>query len=175
MDVLLNQPDSMTITADVDLKAPGGATVVAHVQGGIKPYSFKWTKDGVEFSRDSMVLGLSPGEYILELTDSNQCKVIQNYRISDPSSAGHPEWENIRCYPVPAKDHLILEIPGQGSQAFVVQLLSLSGQVLKEYRDVLAVRQHKLDLRKIASGTYVLRVSDARNTRDIQIQIIQSK
>lgn len=175
MEVILQQPDSLDLQAEVDLKPPSGSSIRTKVNGGVRPYSFKWTKDGFEFSVDSTLEGLETGEYRVEVTDAHNCKLSRTFIISEPSSSDNQFLDGIRCYPVPARDHLFLELPFQSNRPCVIRLLSLTGQVILENREVVSVRQHKIDLKKIPSGSYILRVGDGSLTRDIPVQIIQSK
>jgi hypothetical protein len=175
MEVILQQPDSLDLQTEVDLKPPSGSSIRTKVNGGVRPYSFKWTKDGFEFSVDSTLEGLETGEYRVEVTDAHNCKLSRTFIISEPSSSDNQFLDGIRCYPVPARDHLFLELPFQSNRPCVIRLLSLTGQVILENREVVSVRQHKIDLKKIPSGSYILRVGDGSLTRDIPVQIIQSK
>lgn len=48
------------------------------VSGGLPPYTYDWNAG---FSQDTLVFGLCPGTYKLEITDANNCRLDTNYFV----------------------------------------------------------------------------------------------
>lgn len=73
----------------------GRGKAVAHVTGGVKPYSFSWSN----FITDSTSSNLIAGTYTLTVTDNNSCSITASATIngSPPFTYTHPA-QNINCY-----------------------------------------------------------------------------
>ncbi len=54
------------------------------VTGGIEPYKYTWTGPGTFTSYGDSVFGLAPGIYIVTVTDSIGCMVIDSVEITEP-------------------------------------------------------------------------------------------
>ncbi len=83
------RPDALSIVVDsvIQLKcfAEQNAVIRLHVNGGIKPFNYKWTKNGNIYSTENSLTNCGVGEYQLVVTDSNHCEVVSDvFRISEP-------------------------------------------------------------------------------------------
>lgn len=55
------------------------------VTGGTLPYVYEWTKDGLPFSSDEDITDLGPGNYVITVTDANDCgPITQSFLIEEP-------------------------------------------------------------------------------------------
>ena len=80
----LTQPDSLQLqlTQDSILKCNGDsdAVVSAIVKGGIVPYRFLWSNQ----KKTSTISNLDSGKYLVEISDSNNCKSVDSIVIEQP-------------------------------------------------------------------------------------------
>ena len=79
----LTQPEVLTATLHGDYKNCGTEndwTISTQVSGGIPPYSYSWNT-GVNTSE---IVNVKPGNYLVIITDSYGCEVIETYRVDVP-------------------------------------------------------------------------------------------
>lgn len=62
--------------------ANGSSTIT--VSGGVSPYSYNWNDSNNQ--TDSIATGLSAGTYTITITDANNCTLIANDTITEPTS-----------------------------------------------------------------------------------------
>ena len=73
--------DPQTITC---FGANDGAIDI-NLAGGTLPYTYKWTKDGLPFSKDEDLTDLGPGIYVVAVTDANNCgPITDSFTIVEP-------------------------------------------------------------------------------------------
>lgn len=81
--------DPLSVTFDTSYTACGQAKAkaIAHVTGGVKNYSYKWSDlDNVSNAITDSSLALIPvGNYNLTATDANGCKLVSMVEIADTS------------------------------------------------------------------------------------------
>jgi gliding motility-associated-like protein len=83
--VIINQPLPLATASisSVDIScfgfADGSASIV--VSGGTSPYQYSWSNA----SDSSFIGGLSPGTYIVNVSDSNGCTLIDSVTINEPA------------------------------------------------------------------------------------------
>jgi len=100
--------DPLSVKFDTSYTACGQAKAkaVAHVIGGVKNYSFKWSDlDNVSNTKTDSSLTLIPvGNYNLTATDANGCKIVSMVEIADTS---HLPFDtkivNVWCVPCSGK------------------------------------------------------------------------
>lgn len=55
------------------------------IAGGIIPYDYNWTLNGLPFSTDEDLTNLGPGDYTVSVTDANNCgPMVMNFIIIEP-------------------------------------------------------------------------------------------
>ncbi|MBK6525396.1 MAG: hypothetical protein IPG07_07485, partial [Crocinitomicaceae bacterium] len=57
--------------------------------GGTFPYSYYWTKDGTEISRNEDVFNLTSGTYQVIVVDAIGCSATQSFTIGNTLSSGN--------------------------------------------------------------------------------------
>ena len=90
-DYEINEPELLEIFVDnqSDIQCNGVFDGIISISpiGGIAPYSYEWTKDGIFYSNDQNIENLEPATYVLFLNDSNSCgPVSQIFEINQPDS-----------------------------------------------------------------------------------------
>ncbi|NRD24080.1 gliding motility-associated C-terminal domain-containing protein [Winogradskyella litoriviva] len=55
------------------------------VSGGVLPYAYAWTLNTAPFSSEEDLINLGPGDYVITVTDANNCSpIILNFIIEEP-------------------------------------------------------------------------------------------
>jgi hypothetical protein len=65
--------------------ANNGAINVHSIHGALPPYNYLWTKNNEEISTDASISNLSPGTYILEVTDNTGNTKTEEIIITEPN------------------------------------------------------------------------------------------
>ncbi|MFT3676062.1 MAG: SprB repeat-containing protein [Chitinophagaceae bacterium] len=74
--VTVTQPDALLATYTALHGSCSGAnngSVTIHTTGGATPYSYSWTRNGSPYATSANLSNLSPGNYLLTVTDANGC------------------------------------------------------------------------------------------------------
>ena len=77
LDVLIDQPDELMLTiapTDISCFGENDGRIVAEVTGGVGNYTYNWS-DG---QTTNIASNLGAGEYLLDVTDGNDCPIISN-------------------------------------------------------------------------------------------------
>ncbi|MFN3403210.1 MAG: T9SS type A sorting domain-containing protein [Cytophagaceae bacterium] len=83
--VNIYQPDSIAVQFDVSHVQCSGfdnGTVNATIRGGVPGYNLLWNTG----STDSSIANLSPGNYLLTVTDNNRCSVTRTVTVTEPEN-----------------------------------------------------------------------------------------
>lgn len=78
--VTITEPTALQLTTNQVKAGCNGATVnsvITTVSGGTAPYSYAWSNGLTTANADN----ISPGSYVLSVTDANGCKVNQNVNV----------------------------------------------------------------------------------------------
>ncbi len=65
--------------------ANNGSINVNNVNGAVAPYTYSWLKDDTEISTDAGITNLSPGTYILKITDNTGNTKTETIQITEPN------------------------------------------------------------------------------------------
>lgn len=77
--VEVTQPDPFLIeltSKDNTCTTPYDSELNATVTGGVLPYKFQWFRNGLPFSKEEDLVGISEGAYYLLATDTNFCETL---------------------------------------------------------------------------------------------------
>lgn len=73
----ITQPDDIAIAVDLEKDITcfndADGQINLSISGGTTPYAYTWTKDTLPFSATEDLSGLSPGTYVVSVTDANLC------------------------------------------------------------------------------------------------------
>ena len=142
------------------------------VSGGTPPYKYVWTKDGNPFATTANISNLTPGAYIVSVTDSKNCgpKTL-SFTISEPQPMAITllNKKDLKCF-------------GDAAGEISVQV---QGGILKEKSPGVfdydyawtgpgGFTSHAKDIAHLKAGTYMLTVTDSMNcTKQFSAEIIQ--
>ncbi|MDR1680286.1 MAG: PKD domain-containing protein [Prevotellaceae bacterium] len=158
----VGRPDALALDVlDVHhvtcFEAMNGA-ITLNMAGGVTPYAFTWTKDGVPFADSLNLSGLGPGSYALSVTDSNACNpVTASVVITEPErlTISLVTKADLHCF---ESADGIIDIRVDGG----IQIPLPSGGWGYRYEwinDSLVVGLEQ-DLRNVPAGTYEVHVED---------------
>ena len=161
----------------------GNGSIDVTVTGGAGDYVFEWTLDGEVFSTDEDLAGLVAGEYVLKVTDSENCMSALVVSVTSESGTSirpiigvqnHKAKEEaehlIRVYPNPASDQLFVQYSGKSD--LTAELWSLTGQKLRSLQWSDGPSTYAVDLVELPQGSYILNLvsGDFVTTKKILIQ-----
>jgi serine protease len=127
-----------------------------NTNGGVLPYTFSWN---LSLSDSSSASNLCSGEHIVTISDSLGCILKDTIIIDIPTNNGLTNAAFIRIYPNPANDFIFIEFKGVVYN--FVEILSIDGKkvVEKELQNTI----EKIELPQLKSGTYFVRLSNAKS------------
>lgn len=83
----ISQPPELDLqfsTENISCNGSNDGIIEAMISGGTAPYLYSWN-DGTP-GTDSIATGLTPGWHSLEITDANNCQILDSVRIYEPDS-----------------------------------------------------------------------------------------
>jgi gliding motility-associated-like protein len=83
---VVNNSDAPNITilsTDVSCNGGNNGTLTSYVTGGTQPYTYNWSTGDTEANIEN----LQAGDYILSVTDANNCTAIANHKVMQPDVA----------------------------------------------------------------------------------------
>ncbi len=135
------------------------------VSGGTLPYSFEWSNGAI--SED--INGLTPGSYLVTITDLNGCEVSAFYTVGVSAGVEEilTETPEVIAYPVPADNRITFE--AEGYTLSQIDLINMYGQTV--YSAFVNSTSAQVDVAHLAAGTYLAKISINGQTLTRKIQI----
>ncbi len=102
---IITEPNDIAITTDLkkDITCFGSAngSIAITITGGTTPYNYTWTKNGIPFASIEDISNLSPGIYLVTVSDVNNCgPKTSSFTITEPPvlSVNFVSQTNILCF-----------------------------------------------------------------------------
>lgn len=102
---IINEPSDIVITTDVDNNVTcfgnNNGNIGVSITGGTPPYNYTWTRNTINYASTEDISNLSPGNYILSVTDANNCGPrTATFVITEPPllQVNLVSQTNINCY-----------------------------------------------------------------------------
>jgi SprB repeat/Secretion system C-terminal sorting domain len=122
--------------------------------GGVGPYTYLWSNGAT--TQD--VTNLATGNYTVTATDANGCNAIISIIVDLVVGVGAQVGMDVQAWPNPCSQSLHLKLPTM-TEVMAVRLYDLRGTLVFE-RQGLQGGLQELDLRAVAAGSYLLKVSN---------------
>lgn len=167
----ITEPTDITITIDsendIACYNTANGSINITVNGGTGAYTYTWTKGGNPYATTEDIANLSPGFYVVSVTDANNCgPKTASFTITEPPqlTVNLVSQVNVLCY---------------GASTGAITVSVLGGTIGTGYNfswvgpnGFTSVNQN---LTAIAAGTYNLTVTDANScTQTLSVIITQS-
>jgi hypothetical protein len=153
----IDEPDSVIIAFEtaneMSMLANGWAEVI--VTGGTPPYTYLW--DTTAASQTSAIaINLTSGTYHVTITDDNGCDYVASVFVDRSTSVSHEEENEIRIYPNPARDWVIIE---SENTIETVMMYGIDGRVREVVTKELTQGSLRIDVSALPAGVYLIRVN----------------
>ncbi len=158
-NVVIESPAPITITDTIisdEINGTANGSIEINVIGGTGTFRPTWFKDdvlvGIDFRLDSLIAG----EYQLNLTDENGCRLIETFVLDMLTNTQDLTFvEGINLYPNPTKGIFIVDFTFSASQQFSLTLYNLLGETITPAIKLnRQTGQHYFDLSTFPNGTY---------------------
>lgn len=145
-EVIMTQPQALSGFMEIQDAVCNGfrGTARAVISGGTAPYSYDWSTDVPTTS--SLADQLGRGQYSVRVTDVNDCEIILNFDIAEPSALVAELTMEQAC-PGASDGRLVVDVSG--------------GVAPYTYNWEFAPGQNDSELSDITDGSYNLSVVDA--------------
>jgi hypothetical protein len=148
-----------TVINDINNQHIGGIHLT--VTGSLSPYQFTWTENGNPVTDSTGVLtGIGQGDYQVSIKDANGCTVeTAVIHVSSVTATNNPDWiSEVAVYPNPTTGNLTVVMPDElVGKPVLLSAYDQTGRKVFEQTST-QEKQLKLDLSKLATGMYYLRI-----------------
>jgi hypothetical protein len=129
---VVDEPNSpLVLNADItdasSVSAANGEIDIT-ITGGTSPYNYEWSNG----STNADLTDLSPGAYLITVTDANNCSLATTFVVDVLSGVESLSSVNLEVYPNPASD--IINLSSSNDKIKHIKLFSITGQLLLEKR-----------------------------------------
>ncbi len=153
LDIALREPDALTtrvqVSQPIRCQGSADAALAAPSSGGTAPYAFSWNT----VAGDSLLSGLSPGEYILLLEDANGCQSSDTLVIDEP--------EQLLIDSISSSPNGCMAV-----SSGTIAVMASGGSGVYTYRWSDPNMGNTPTPNQLAAGSYELTITDANNCRD---------
>jgi hypothetical protein len=168
----VEEPPAITVNlSSTPDNGSGNGTINATANGGSPPFTYSWNNG----QNGPMLSGLFSGNYILTLTDANNCSVQDtifvgsNVSIEDELSAGI---QSFQLFPNPNEGTFQLRVDLLQAQGLQVKMFDLKGKVVWQHHSDRSLN-HKLriSLPQLARGLYQIEVQTEKGRSSKKVMV----
>jgi hypothetical protein len=150
----VTQPELLEMNVEVtDQVGEEAGSAMITVDGGTPPYFIFWSNGAVnETAQDSLTTGF----YAIWLKDLLGCKAQSLFYIDFIQSALSQESLELKFYPNPVSDFLIIE--SLTNSPSYIQLRQIDGKLLMDKKLPASDKHSQIDFRDFPRGVYILSI-----------------
>jgi hypothetical protein len=137
------------ITDAASITAPNGAIDIT-ITGGTSPYSYEWSNG----STSADLTDLSPGAYLITVTDANNCSLATTFVVDVSSGIESLSNGKLDVFPNPSNE--IINLLVENDKIKQIKLFSIMGQLL--LNEKVDDKAYSISVGSFAAGTYYLEV-----------------
>jgi gliding motility-associated-like protein len=152
--VTITQPDDIVISTDLEKDITcfndSNGEIKITITGGTLNYTFAWTKDGIPYAGTEDLSNLSPGTYVVTVSDANHCgPKTASFTISQPPilSVNLVSKTDILCF-------------GQSTGVITVNVVGGTAPYTYAWSGPNGFSSSNQNLTNVLAGTYQLLVTD---------------
>lgn len=154
----LTEPEEINVTLTIKNSSGTDGSIVALAQGGVPPYKYRFTHNGILISLTRDIFDLLPGAYDLEVEDANGCIIYRkNIVVEQLVESSNLAKSNIRFYPNPVSDVLYLQFDKPYYQIPEFMVFNAAGQLCPVSIKQKSPTSIQLDASHLISGDYILK------------------
>ncbi len=163
----ITEPTALQLTVDLvtnDVNGAGVGAAQISVTGGVTPYTYAWTRNGLPISATGQDLtGLTMGTYVVVVTDANGCTITSvNITVQNLTGVSEPSWGmGATLQPNPASNQTLIVLQNPLTQALEVQMFDLTGRLVKRQQFASQTDRLSLDLTGLTAGVYNVQLRSA--------------
>ncbi|MCB0842083.1 MAG: T9SS type A sorting domain-containing protein [Bacteroidetes bacterium] len=172
----VSEPDSVANSFSVnDNTSPGpnfNGSIVANISGGVQPYTISWTGPGGFTSSSVFIFNLAPGDYVMTVTDDNNCQFIDTATVGGVMNLEDrfsDEFTSVNLYPNPSNGIIHLDLILAQPQSLNLQVTDIYGRIVwkKETHSSLQVKE-SIDLSHLSRGIYLMNIKSSHSTGSLR-------
>jgi hypothetical protein len=141
---------------------------------------FVWFRDGARLSKSQRTIAISDtGTYQVEAVNQEGCfsprsegKRISQIDTTDEVGVSGTQQQGFKVYPNPAQAQITIAVEPQMGQNLRLQLVSITGKVVKQQAVAHGKQRLNLNLSNTASGVYHLKIT-GKSTAAVRKVIIR--
>jgi hypothetical protein len=151
---VVDEPNSpLVLNANItdvsSISAANGAIDIT-ITGGTSPYNYEWSNG----STNADITDLSPGAYLITVTDANNCSLATTFVVDVSSGIESITNVGLEVYPNPSNEVIYLSV--NNDKIKQLKLYSLTGQLLVDEK--VEDKVYSISVVSFAAGTYYLDV-----------------
>lgn len=152
----IQPPDTLVIDFDITNASPGkkDGKILAKVSGGLAPYKYVWSIDGV--GNSNPIIDLAAGTYCVTIVDFNGCSVKKCAEVKTNVGTSDLIADGWKLYPNPARDFLYLKKALPDAENLQWKIFDFNGQLLKYGDFANSSGLLAIPVGEIVSGSYIL-------------------
>jgi hypothetical protein len=164
--------DNVVVKNDHNGLGVGGVNI--DFSGGVSPYTFSWTSNGVEFATTEDVEGLGAGTYAVVITDAQGCTYVRgNIEVSNTVAAKEPSWlSGVSLQPNPTSELTNIVFAAPVDSRLEISVIDATGRVLltriSEQAKVISI-----DCSDMPSGMYTVRFRSNQEIGTRKLMVIK--
>lgn len=174
---------SVTVTPEVtfdnvevknDQNGLGVGAVLIEVAGGVAPYTYSWTSNGVEFATTEDVSGLNAGTYTVVITDAQGCTYVRgNIEVGNTVSVKEPNWlSGVSLQPNPTSELTNIVFANPVDSRLEISVIDATGRVLLTQISE-QVKVISIDCSDMPSGMYTVRFRSNQEIGTRKLMVIK--
>ena len=154
------EPEAISIDFQI-LARNSGNELLIHTSGGSPPYGFEWV--AVDFPNESNLTNVPAGDYLLKVSDNNNCRGYFDIHVPTISSLDkETNDEDYIIYPNPVNDWVHIE-SSITKGPHHVKVRDLTGHLVKSL--TLYIEKAKINLEDVPSGLYLIEIHHQQKNR----------
>jgi hypothetical protein len=134
-EIIVEDPPLLTYEFGATTPATNGQAngeAILNIDGGTPPYAVQWLLNGALISSDQNPTNLLPGNYIVQVSDDNNCSVVTDEINIDNvvNTSDLRLFDNLTIYPNPTNGALFVQLTLKEKAAVEMTILDVTGKAV---------------------------------------------
>jgi hypothetical protein len=150
-----------SITPASNPNSTDGSIVINELLGGTPPYQLLWNNGDTT----TTLLGVPPGQYLLTITDSNNCTRTDTFELTFITSTDHPIVnQTIRLFPNPAVEYSNIFFAPTLTTTSLFTIRNSLGKVLFSQAIPAFTKNQRINIQHLPPGLYFYSIHAKEHT-----------